>query len=195
MKPYFLLFNTIFLSLASCGNPSKEVETTQENIETTIIFGEEGFVFSNLSENAKNYGMQWGAFEDFEEQAKTINGNNLEAIQTKSILMVSHIDSLIKKIPDTLNTPLIFSRVIVVKTRTQLLNLEINKVHFDSVRLQDYFKEMNISVRNLFIQINEKFEKDAIDLQRIDSETKELALQKEFLDAVYKAELEDQNKK
>jgi hypothetical protein len=84
---------------------------------------------------------------------------------------------------------------MVVKTRTQLLNLEVNKAHFDSVRLQDYFKEMNISVRNLFIQINEKFEKDAIDLQRVDSETKELALQKEFMDAVYKAELEDQTNK
>ncbi len=105
------------------------------------------------------------------------------------------INSLIKKIPDTLNTPLIFSRVIVVKTRTQLLNQEVNKAHFDSVRLQDDFKEMNISVKNLFIQINEKFEKDAVDLQRVDSENKELVLQKQFLDAVYKAELEDQNKK
>ena len=131
----------------------------------------------------------------FEKQAKTINGTSMEVIKTKSILMVSHIDSIIKKIPDTLNTPLIFSRLIVVKTRTQLLNLEVNKAHFDSVRLQDYFKEMNISVRNLFIQINEKFEKDAIDLQRIDTEKKELVLQKEFLEAVYKAELEDQNNK
>jgi len=50
-------------------------------------------------------------------------------------------------------------------------------------------------VKNLFIQINEKFEKDAVDLQRVDSENKELVLQKQFLDAVYKAELEDQNKK
>jgi len=54
---------------------------------------------------------------------------------------------------------------------------------------------MNISVKNLFVQINEKFEKDAIDLLRVNSEKKELALQKQFLDAVYKAELEDQNKK
>ncbi len=44
------------------------------------------------------------------------------------------------------------------------------------------------------IQINEKMEKDAIDLQRIDSEKKELEQQKQFLDSVYKAELEDQKK-
>ena len=192
----FLIFFSLSLILFSCGN--NKDESSQKVIPQKInssIYGNTNFEFPIISENARAEVIHWGAFEDFEEQAKTINGNSMEVIQTKSILMVSHIDSIIKKIPDTLNTPLIFSRVIVVKTRTQLLNLEINKVHFDSVRLQDYFKEMNISVRNLFIQINEKFEKDAIDLQRIDSETKELGLQKEFLDAVYKAELEDQNNK
>ena len=175
----FLIFFTVSLILLSCGN--NKVESTQKVIPQKInssIYGNTNFEFPIISENARAEVIHWGAFEDFEEQAKTINGNSMEVIQTKSILMVSHIDSIIKKIPDTLNTPLIFSRVIVVKTRTQLLNLEINKVHFDSVRLQDYFKEMNISVRNLFIQINEKFEKDAIDLQRVDSEKKELELQK-----------------
>lgn len=192
----FPVFFIVSLILFSCGN--NKGESTQKVIPQKInssIYGNTNFEFPKISENARAEVMHWGAFEDFEEQTKTINGNAMEALQIKSILMVSHIDSIIKKIPDTLNTPLIFSRVMVVKTRTQLLNLEINKAHFDSVRLQDYFKEMNISVRNLFIQINEKFEKDAIDLQRVDSETKELALQKEFMDAVYKAELEDQTNK
>jgi hypothetical protein len=191
-----LIFFLVSLIIYSCGK--NQEESTQKVISQKInssIYGNTNFEFPTISENARAEVIHWGAFEDFEEQAKTINGTAMEVIQTKSILMVSHIDSLIKKIPDTLNTPLIFSRVIVVKTRTQLLNQEVNKAHFDSVRLQDYFKEMNISVRNLFIQINEKFEKDAIDLQRVDTEKKELSVQKQFLDAVYKAELEDQNKK
>ena len=192
----FLNFLIVSLIIFSCGN--NQDESTQKIIPQKInssIYGDSDFEFPIISENARAEVINWGAFEDFEKQAKTINGTSMEVIKTKSILMVSHIDSIIKKIPDTLNTPLIFSRLIVVKTRTQLLNLEVNKAHFDSVRLQDYFKEMNISVRNLFIQINEKFEKDAIDLQRVDTEKKELVLQKEFLEAVYKAELEDQNNK
>ena len=192
----FLTFIIVSLIIFSCGNDQDE--STQKIIPQKInssIYGNSDFEFPIISENARAEVINWGAFEDFEKQAKTINGTSMEVIKTKSILMVSHIDSIIKKIPDTLNTPLIFSRLIVVKTRTQLLNLEVNKAHFDSVRLQDYFKEMNISVRNLFIQINEKFEKDAIDLQRVDTEKKELVLQKEFLEAVYKAELEDQNNK
>lgn len=190
----FLTFIIVSLIISSCGN--EQDESTQKIIPQKInssIYGNSDFEFPIISENTRAEVINWGAFEDFEKQAKTINGTSMEVIKTKSILMVSHIDSIIKKIPDTLNTPLIFSRLIVVKTRTQLLNLEVNKAHFDSVRLQDYFKEMNISVRNLFIQINEKFEKDAIDLQRIDTEKKELVLQKEFLEAVYKSELEDQN--
>ena len=191
-----LVFFIVSLIVFSCGNNQKEpIQKVIPQKINSSIYGNPNFEFPTISESARGEVIQWGAFEDFEEQAKTINGNNLEAIQPKSILMVSHIDSLIKKIPDTLNTPLIFSRVIVVKTRTQLLNQEVNKAHFDSVRLQDDFKEMNISVKNLFIQINEKFEKDAVDLLRVDSENKELVLQKQFLDAVYKAELEDQNKK
>ena len=190
----FLNFLIVSLIIFSCGN--NQDESTQKIIPQKInssIYGNSDFEFPIISENTRAEVINWGAFEDFEKQAKTINGTSMEVIKTKSILMVSHIDSIIKKIPDTLNTPLIFSRLIVVKTRTQLLNLEVNKAHFDSVRLQDYFKEMNISVRNLFIQINEKFEKDAIDLQRVDTEKKELVLQKEFLEAVYKSELEDQN--
>ena len=145
-------------------------------------------------QNGLAYGKYAETFEDLEEEAKTINGHTIEVIQGKSKLMVSHIDSLFKKIPDTLNSPVIYSRLIVVKTRTQILNQEVNKAHLDSVRLQEYFNEMNISVKNLFTQINEKFEKDAIDLQRIDSENKELEQQKQFLDSVYKEELKDQKK-
>ena len=191
----YLILILFSLIVFSCGNsPEESIQNPIPQKINSSIYGNAEFKFPTISANARAEVIHWGAFEDFEEQAKTINGNNLEALQDKASLMVSHIDSLIKKIPDTLNTPVIFSRVIVVKTRTQLLNQEVNKAHLDSVRLQEYFNEMNISVKNLIIQINEKFEKDAIDLQRVDNEKKELELQKQFLDSVYKAELEDQKK-
>ena len=193
MKYLILLFFSFILF--ACGNSSEEsIQITQPQKINSSIYGNSGFKLPVLSENARAEVIHWGAFEDFEEQAKTINGNNIESIQNKSKLMVSHIDSIMKKIPDTLNTPIIYSRLIVVKTRTHLLNQEVNKVHLDSKRLQDNFKELNSSVTHLMIQINEKMEKDAIDLQRIDSEKKELEQQKQFLDSVYKAELEDQKK-
>ena len=191
----FFIFFFVSLFIFACGNNTEEQvqETSMQKINFSK-YGNTDFKLPPISEDARAEVIHWGAFEDLEEEAKTINGHTIEVIQGKSKLMVSHIDSLFKKIPDTLNSPVIYSRLIVVKTRSQILNQEVNKAHLDSVRLQEYFNEMNISVKNLFTQINEKFEKDAIDLQRVDSENKELELQKQFLDSVYKEELKDQKK-
>lgn len=191
MKLFFLSLITIFLSLASCGNPSEEIEIPQENIETTVIFGEKNFVFPDLSENAKNYGMQWGAFEDFEIEAKSINGSTIDGLRAKTTRLINSLDSITKKVPDTLNTKPITSRVMVAKTRALLLQQEVQKRNIDSARLQLQIKEMNNAAKNLIIQINEKFLKDAIDFQRIDSEKKEIESQKRSLDSIFKQEIED----
>ena len=46
---------------------------------------------------------------------------------------------------------------------------------------------------DLCSEIIEKFEKDAIDMQRLDDEKKEVEKQRRFLDSVYEAELQDQS--
>jgi len=192
------IFTTLLLtvSLISCGNSSEEPKNPLPTKQlTTGLYGNTNFVFPELTDEAKIEVSHWGAYEDFEIEVKSINGNNVEELQIRTRQLVSHIDSLTKKIPDTLNTRAISSRVIVVKTRSELLAQEVNKSRIDSLQLQNYFNEMNISVKNLIIQINEKFQKDAIDLQRFTNEKQELEKQKRFLDSVYQIELKDINKK
>lgn len=164
-------FIVVFFILVSCEDISKEnkasLQTQQIN---TSLYGNTNFDFPDFSNSAKLEVSHWGAYEDFDAEIKTLNGNTIEALQIKTSQMVSHLDSLSKKIPDTLNTQAIFSRVMVVKTRSSLLIQELNKTRVDSIQLQEYIDEMNISVKNLIIQINEKFEKDAIDLQKIEND-------------------------
>ena len=62
MKHLFLNCSAVFITLTACLNSSEETQTTPENILDTRVFGDEDFIFPKLSENAKNYGMQWGAF-------------------------------------------------------------------------------------------------------------------------------------
>lgn len=177
--------------VVSCGDASEKTEIPQLVMDSTILYGNKAFVFPSLSENASSYISQWGAFEDFEEEAKNINGSTIEALRDKSERLISRIDSLTKKVPDTLQTQSIISRVMVAKTRASLLRQEVNKGRIDSLRLQTYLDEMNMATKNLIIQVNEKFQKDAIDFQRRDDEKKELEKQKRFLDSVYKSELQD----
>ena len=65
---------------------------------------------------------------------------------------------------------------------------------FVYARIEANIEEANNAIENLIVQLNEKFQKDGIDLQRIDNEKKELEKQKKFLDSVYRAELKDQKK-
>ena len=65
----------------------------------------------------------------------------------------------------------------------------------DKDKVEIYITETNDAVKNLIVQLNEKFQKDRIDLQRIDNEKKELEKQKKFLDSVFNVELEDQKNK
>jgi len=199
MKFIIVFISTILLlsySLISCGNSSEEskLQVPSQQINSSL-YGNTSFVFPELTDEAKIEVSHWGAYEDFEAEVKSINGNNIEELQIRTSQLVFHIDSLIKKIPDTLNTRAIYSRVIVVKTRSQLLEQEVNKSRIDSIQLQNYFDEMNISAKNLMVQINEKFQKDAIDLQRVDNEKQELEKQQRFLDSVHQIELQDRRRK
>lgn len=189
---FYISFLILNFGMVSCGDSN---EKSQSEIQTTnnssTLFGDQKFVFPELSDKAKIYVTNWAVYDDFEKEVKTLNGNTIEVLLNKSELLVSHLDSLSKNIPDTLFNQAILSRVIVVKTRINLLHQELKKSKIDSIQLQNYMNEMNASVSNLIIQINEKFQKDAIDLKRVEDEKKELENQKRFLDSVYKIELQD----
>jgi hypothetical protein len=188
-----VLFGLLFL--ASCGNDKQKVdENVTIELDETQQYGVDDFVFPNFDNNSKLQVNQWAVFDDFDSEIRTINGRTKEVLKNKSQRLVTHMDSLSKKIPDTLSSRTIKSRLLVVKTRVHLLDQELNKSKPDSMMIQGHISELNTSYSNLIRQINEKFEKDAIDMQRLDDEKKELEKQKRFLDSVYKAELQDQNK-
>ncbi|WP_151892691.1 hypothetical protein [Patiriisocius marinistellae] len=186
-----LIFFAI-VCMASCENIENQNEenSQNQNLENTF-FGNKTYQFPLISPEAINYVSDWAVFEDFRTEAFEINGNNINQLKAGSERLVARVDSLIKKIPDTLDTQQIYSRVLVVKTRASLLFQEVNRVEVDSISVQQHISEMNIATSNLITQINGKFEKDAIDFERTDNEKKELELQKKKADSIFKAELKD----
>ena len=193
MKRFFLYCIAASITLTACLNSVEETQTIPEGIEDTTIFGDEKFIFPKLSENAKNYGMQWGAFEDFEIEAKGLNGSTIDALRTNTARLISSLDSISKKVIDTLNTKPIVSRLSVAKTRAMLLQQELKSSKSDSARLQLQIREMNKAAANLIVQMNEKFLKDGVDFQRRDTEKKEIENQKK-MDSIFKQEIEDSKK-
>jgi hypothetical protein len=194
MKQFFILL-LIPMIWISCGRSSQEEQVSQNAIQDTVRFGINKYTFPQLSKNTKEQLENWSVYDDFYSEASTLNDLGLEALRIKTDKLLRHTDSLSKKIPDTLYTNAIYSRLTIVKTRVELLQQALGRGVIDKDKVEIYIAETNSAVKNLIVQLNEKFQKDGIDLQRIDNEKKELEKQKKLLDSVYIAELKDQKNK
>jgi len=193
MKHFWTLLLLPFV-WASCGDSSTEAAIPQIAVQDTMRYGKVNYTFPKLSESAREQIENWSVYDDFYGEASTLNNINLENLRAKTDKLLLHTDSLSKKIPDTLYTSAIYSRLIILQTRIRLLKQEVNRGNVNSEKVERNIVETNNAVKNLIVQLNEKFQKDGIDLQRIDNEKKELEKQKKFLDSAYQAELKDQQK-
>lgn len=191
---YFVVLLIFSACLFSCKNTSESNQPSEKVNDASIIFGNKNYPFPQLSAPAKEEAVHWGIMEDFLNEAKNTNGSNYEALRNHSERLKEYTDSLFKNIPDTLNTKPINSRLIVLKTRSELLYQAAHQSTIDSLKLQNSIEKLNVAVANLISQLNGKFQKDNIDSQRKEDEQKELKKQKRFTDSVYKAEMKDKKK-
>ena len=185
---------TLFLGILmfACGSPSEEVqEDVAEMIDQNSLYGVIDYQFPVLTPAARQQIDEWTVFSDFEDEAKKINGTTLSVLKTTTERLLTHTDSLTSKFPDTLNTLAISTRLILVKTRSHVLEQELKRDRMDSTKIQNDIRELNAAVKNFIIRLNEEFRKNAIDMQLQENEKNELEKQQRFLDSVFKAELQD----
>lgn len=198
MKLKYLFFSLTIAPalLFSCGDTSTETVQPQEQEKVlNETYGNPDFKFPKVSSSAEDYLNNWTVFSDFKSEAIAINGSSLATLKDRSEFLVSRVDSLLKKIPDTLDTKPVYSRLLVAKTRAALLQQSANKVTIDPQEIDKGIYEMNLATTNLIVQINEKFEKDAIDSERTENEKKEQELRKKKMDSILRVERADLKKK
>ncbi|MDC8002446.1 hypothetical protein POV27_00145 [Aureisphaera galaxeae] len=186
------LFLFVFIVFLSCGETSQEQENTVPEQKDTLRYGMTQYTFSKPDAAIAEVLENWNFYQDFNDEATSLHQLDLEQLKIKTEKLLAHTDSLMTKVPDTLNTFSIKSRLAIIKTRTELLRLECQKNTIDAQKIDDYIEENNIAVNNFFVQIQEKLRKDGYDLQQIENEKKELEKQKRYLDSIRQLELQDQ---
>lgn len=189
MKFTFFLLAIMGIAL-SCQN-SVEEEIKETNYGSNLVFGDANYRFPSLTAPAKEHAIRWGVLEDFISESQKLNGSNFNALKNGSERLTQYSDSLFKNIPDTLNINSIQSRLLVLKTRAQLLYQNAHNAKMDSAAIQNSVIEMNHAVKNLIVQMNEKFQKDFIDSQRIGNEKMELRAQQRYRDSIMDLERQD----
>ena len=184
-----------FLLCVSCEESAVKTEADiapQQELSST--FGEGAVPFPNLTAGAENILSNWPVFDDLRNELGEINGKTISEIKVKTERLKLFSDSLIKTIPDTLSTNAIRSRLLIVNTRVNMLDQEVRKSRPDSAAIQECMFELNDAGMNFMNQIEAKLQKDQINQERKEDEEKELEKQQRFLDSVYQAELQDQQK-
>lgn len=192
---FFMKFIISLLVIAgfifSCGNSSEENQNQSQTNDSSIVFGDVNYGFPELIAPAKEQAIHWGVLEDLFSEVKKVNGSNYQELRNHSELLKEYSDSLFKNIPDTLNTKPINSRLLALKTRSELLFQVAHQASIDSSKVQNTVEELNVSVKNLIIHLNEKFQKDNIDFQRKEDEDTELKKQQRYKDSIKNLELQD----
>lgn len=187
-----IVFGTLALLLSAC-NEGKEVDesTAIQQIDTTR-YKRTGFRFPKLLPQVDSIVKDWPVFKDFKGVGINLGNSTLEDLQRKSNNLLLVTDSIARSLPDTLNSRPIISRLSVVKTRASLLHQEVLKGKPDSTLIKNYIRETEQAIANFVLQINEKIQKDNIDLSRREDEAKELEKQRKARDSIFQLELEDQ---
>ncbi|MEX0996895.1 MAG: hypothetical protein WDZ45_07590 [Flavobacteriaceae bacterium] len=167
MKSFIASFVLILsLFLVSC-NTKKEENANQSNNEIDLDLPQIDSRFPVLSAEAQNQVTSWQYFKEFENDLKRINQGNVRDYRAETERMVTVSDSLLKNIPEYLNTNAISSRMRVLNVRVKLLDETMHQPTVETDVITENLKETNTAFSNVIIQINELFEK-----QRIDEMTK-----------------------
>lgn len=192
MKPICSFFFIVLL-IVSCSGSSERSDTV-ETIDNEMVFGDSQHEFPSFSSLSSEQVKYWGVLNDIISDSRKINGSNILQIREYSENIRNHSDSLANSIPQTLDTQPIRSRLIVLNTRSKILFQEVRKEIIDSSKLQKAVLEFNTSIDNLILHINEKIQKDQIDMQRRDDEEQELKSQSKFRDSIFELERADQQR-
>ena len=188
--PFSILVCLLLSVMASCGDTS-ETDATAQTVDDKTHYGSTLTTLPTLSDAAKSQAISWSVFEDFEVNIQRLRNQTVPTLQDIAEQLALQTDSLLTKIPDTINTRPIYERLILANTRAKLLEQLAKENNVDSLQLETGLKEMNKAAENLFIVMNGTFTKSEIDDELKETEKKELEKQRKFLDSVYKAELQD----
>lgn len=180
-----LIFGLVLLAvLLSCKE--EEEPTLPDPTSSATMFNLPEAVFVEQTAAAENTTAQWSVFNEFKSTLASLSQTDLEKMRTQSEKLLRYSDSLKKEVPNRIGTLPIRNRMDVVHARLELLQQSVNSWVVDSVELKDNYEESITAFNILLYQINEKFEKEAIQSQEARNFSQEV--EQRFRDSIFKVE-------
>lgn len=169
---------------------SENEETVAKEVET-FTYGEPGFRFSQFSDAAGEQIENWGVLHDLLEEIRKVEGSSYMNIRSRAENIRQYTDSVFNSTPEGLSVNPVISRMLILKTRAELLFQTSHLGTIDTAQIQQSIRSLNRATEHLILQLNEKALKDRIYMERRADEEKERLSQVQFRDSVTKSKKND----
>ena len=171
----FVLFIVGFISIIACSDESKrqaEIERDQKKKEDVYNTIQKAWQFDAQPLNATSQSLvsDWTEWRDLLNELSQKPQSSIGAFRKKSKTLSQKVDSLASKIPIKYSKPEVKSRISVLTTKINSLDLYMNldAIPVDKVVLS--IKGVNDELRSLQMQLDEIVKKSLIPLEEGESD-------------------------
>lgn len=168
MKLYYSYFLFLFFFLISCNDNAekREAENLKDAKKKELIFEtiNKGWNFSipSITPSSQEVINNWNEWRLFLNEIELKPKSSIGAFQKKSKALSKRVMDLNMNIPPTFNKPEIRSRISVLVTKINSINLFINLDDIPDQKVVALVSEVNIELISLTRQMDEIIRKNAI---------------------------------
>jgi len=164
MRIVLFAYLSFCLLLTNCKGDqvSKITKETQEQIDARTISQKDiealRYTEFGLSSDSKKAVMDWQKFQELQTQTSALKKGDLSFFDGDRLLFKTFLLELITEMPPQLQTNEISARLTALDTKAQKLNSLLSLTNIDKAERLQAIKEFLVTVSNLNLQINKKFE-------------------------------------
>lgn len=170
-----LLFIIICTSLSSCSDESKrlsEIERDQKKKEEVYNTIQKAWQFNAQPLNATSQSLvsDWKEWRDLLNELSQKPQSSIGAFRTKSKTLSKKVELLANKVPIKYSIPEVRSRISVLTTKINSLDLYMNLDNIPSQKVILSIKGINEELQSLQMQLDEIVKKSLIPLEEGESD-------------------------
>lgn len=170
MKIYFsALFVLLFLSSCQEDTKDRDIEQQKENQKKEAIFnrinGGWNFNWQPSNETSRNLTTSWAEWRVFLNELRQKPKSTIGAFQLKSKTLSKRALDLNNNIPIKYNIPEIKSRIAVLTTKVNAINLYIHLNQIPDRKIIQLVKEINTELASMNSQFDEIKRKSEIKIE------------------------------
>lgn len=166
MRSILLIYISLCLLMFSCKGDkvSSEIKETQEQIDARTIYESDitalRYAEFGLSSDSEKAVSDWQKFQELQHKTSLLKKGDMSFFKGDHLLFITFLSELETEMPERIQTNEIMARLTALNTKAQKMHslLTLNNISKQD-RLQA-IKEFLVTMSNLNLQINKKFEFD-----------------------------------